>query len=172
MQHIFIINGSGGVGKDTFIAKVAEHTNQPIMNYSSIDKVKEIAKIIGWNGEKTERDRKMLFDLKQLCIAYNDMPLESMREKVNEFHNTNGLALFLHIREPEEIDKAKVAFNAKTVLVKRDSVTQITSNPADRDVYEYNYDIVIDADCTLKILSDKAKDFCEDCHHNTMKNSY
>ena len=172
MQNIFIINGSGGVGKDTFISKVSEHTTQAVMNYSSIDKVKEIARMIGWDGQKTERDRKMLSDLKQLCIAYNDMPFKSMQEKVDEFHASDALALFLHIREPEEIEKAKKAFGAKTILVKRDSVARITTNISDGNVNNYDYDIVFDNDCTLDELSEKAKIFCNDCYNNTLKNNY
>ena len=87
IKQVFIINGSGGVGKDTFIEMIPTFEfigknenstvwfkNLEIRNYSSVSKVKEIAKIIGWNGEKTERDRKFLSDLKLLTTEYNDMP--------------------------------------------------------------------------------------------------
>ena len=50
-KRIIIINGSGGVGKDTFVEYCSEFTN--VKNISSVDKVKEAAKIlVGWNGEK------------------------------------------------------------------------------------------------------------------------
>ena len=84
-KQIFIINGSGGVGKDTFVSLVSN--NIATMNFSSVDKVKEIARDIGWLGEKTEKDRKFLSDLKLLCTDYNDMPFNSMRSKVAEFLN-------------------------------------------------------------------------------------
>lgn len=98
-KQVFIINGSGGVGKDTLIELIAECSGFSIMNFSSVDKVKEIARMIGWDGGKTEKDRKFLSDLKLLCSEYNDMPFKSMDSTVNMFHNNDALMLFLHIRE-------------------------------------------------------------------------
>ena len=106
-KQVFIINGSGGVGKDTFVELVSKVFNLSVMNFSSVDKVKEIARIIGWTGGKTEKDRKFLSDLKLLCTDYNNMPFNSMSEKVKEFTESDAAMLFLHIREPEEIEKAK-----------------------------------------------------------------
>ena len=165
-KQIFIINGSGGSGKDTFVSLVREcmeeglNQNNLVDNFSSVDKVKEIAKIIGWDGKKTEKDRKFLSDLKLLCTEYNNMPFKSMQEKVEEFKNDDAEFLFLHIREPEEIEKAKKAFNAETILIIRDNIEQITSNMAEKNVRDYNYDIVIYNNGTLKELKNKAVDFC------------
>lgn len=170
-KQVFIINGSGGSGKDAFISLVSD--NIIAMNFSSVDKVKEIARIIGWNGEKTERDRKFLSDLKILCTEYNDMPLNSMKEKYAEFLNdANAILLFLHVREPEEIERAKKSFNAKTILVKRDSIKHITSNMADANVYNYDYDIVINNDAGLDELKHKADCFVGDNLNIRLKNEY
>ena len=169
-KQIFIINGSGGCGKDTFVSLIADISHT--MNFSSVDKVKEIARIIGWNGGKTERDRKFLSDLKLLCTDYNDMPLNSMKDKFEEFLNSDSVFLFLHIREPEEIDKAKKAFNAKTILIKRDSIEHITSNMADANVFNYNYDIVIDNDKGITEFRDKAYSLVKDFKNNQLKNKY
>ena len=39
-QRIFIINGSGGVGKDTFVELFTKHYGEEkVWNYSSVDKV-------------------------------------------------------------------------------------------------------------------------------------
>lgn len=171
-KQVFIINGSGGVGKDTFVSLVAKVFDQSIMNFSSVDKVKEIARIIGWTGSKTEKDRKFLSDLKLLCTNYNNMPFNSMSEKVKEFTKSNAEVLFLHIREPEEIEKAKVAFGAKTVLIKRDAVKQITSNMADGNVFNYQYDIVVNNDGDLAGFEIKATEFVKDYNSNNMKASY
>lgn len=165
MNQVFIINGSGGVGKDEFVNFVDdvlfEH-NIRLGNYSSVSKVKEIARMIGWTGEKTERDRKFLSDLKLLTTEYNDMPLNDMKEYVESFFDSYALfdtVVFLHIREPEEIAKAVEAFNAKTILVKRDAVEHITSNMADENVFNYNYDYVIDNSGSLEDLKEAAKFF-------------
>lgn len=169
-KKVFIINGSGGVGKDTFVSLVADLI--PVVNFSSVDKVKEIAKLAGWNGGKTDKDRKFLSDLKLLFTDYNDMPFNSMKEKVEEFLNGNSEMLFLHIREPEEVEKAKNAFNAKTILIKRDSVAQITSNMADKNVFNYNYDIVIENNGDIKDFKYKAVLFANDHVLNNMKKKY
>ena len=195
IQQVFIINGSGGVGKDAFINMIPTYElfgegencsmwfkNLDIGNYSSVSKVKEIAKAIGWNGGKTERDRKFLSDLKLLTTKYNDMPLNDMKEYVKRFMNyknphgnDNNRILFLHIREPEEIEKAVNEFkeyNVKTILVKRDSVEHITSNMADENVYNYDYDIVINNDGDIEELRNKATNFISDFLDNNLKNEY
>ena len=171
-KQIFIINGSGGVGKDTFVGLVSKVFNFSVVNFSSVDKVKEIARIIGWTGGKTEKDRKFLSDLKLLCTKYNNMPFNSMSEKVREFTKSDAAMLFLHIREPEEKKKAKIAFDAKTVLIKRDAVKQITSNMADGNVFNYQYDIVVNNDGNLIDFEKKATEFVNDFNINLMKSNY
>lgn len=171
-KQIFIINGSGGVGKDTFVGLVSKVFNLSVVNFSSVDKVKEIARIIGWTGGKTEKDRKFLSDLKLLCTEYNNMPFNSMSEKVREFTKSDAAMLFLHIREPEEIEKAKIAFGAKTVLIKRDAIKQITSNMADGNVFNYQYDIVVNNDGNLVDFEKKATEFVNDFNINMMKSNY
>lgn len=170
IKQVFIINGSGGVGKDTFVSLVSDVSYT--INFSSVDKVKEIARIVGWNGGKTEKDRKFLSDLKLLCTDYNDMPLNSMKNKYEEFLDSHAKFLFLHIREPEEIERAKRIFNAKSILVKRDSVKHITSNMADENVYNYEYDIVVNNSGTLEELREKANCFIDDCFANNLKSLY
>lgn len=165
-KQIFVINGSGGVGKDTFVNLVSIELNDimkqfhTVMNFSSVDKVKEIAKEIGWDDRKTERDRKFLSDLKILTSNYCDMSFQSMKEKVDEFMlDKHSIYLFLHIREPQEIKRAVKEFRANTILIRRNSIKHITSNMADENVFNYNYDFVIDNNGTLEELKDKAKEF-------------
>lgn len=162
-KKIFIINGSGGVGKDTFVELVSELVST--LNFSSVDKVKEIAKEIGWDGEsKTEKDRKFLSDLKLLTGNYCDMPYQSMKQKVEEFNKNNiHQCLFLHIREPEEIQRAVNEFNAKTILITRNLVEQITSNMADANVYNYKkYDYIINNDGSIEDLKKVAEHFVKE----------
>ena len=158
-KQIVIINGSAGVGKDTFVNLVSKYV--PTMNYSSIDRIKEIAKECGWNGKKTEKDRKFLSDLKILCSKYNDLPMLSMRKNVQKFYDSKKELLFLHIREPIEISNAVILFNAKTLLIKRNSVKHIITNEADAGVFNYNYNYVIENNGTKEELDNKAKEFVE-----------
>lgn len=158
-KKVFIINGSGGVGKDTFCEYVGHYAKVKVI--SSIDLVKDYASKMGWNGSKTPRDRKFLSDLKDLLTKYNDYPFRDICQKVLWFKEDDNEFLFIHIREPEEIDRAKREFNAHTILMVNDNVKGIYSNHADARVLEYNYDIVIDNSGTLKDLEIIAKDFVE-----------
>lgn len=179
-KQIFIINGSAGVGKDTFVDTVEralENINKDywVENYSSVTRVKEIAKSCGWNGTKTEKDRKFLSDLKLLLTEYNDLPFKDLGYVVEGFLHDgfeNSKMLFLHIREPEEIAKAEKAFNAKTILIKRDSVVHITSNMGDENVYNYDYDIIVENNGTLEDLQEIAKLFVSDYMKGSFKEKY
>lgn len=181
-KYIFIINGAAMHGKDTFAGLVSEYLYDEcsVGNYSSVSKVKEIAKLIGWQGKKTEKDRKFLSDLKLLTTEYNDMPLNDMKNFANNFMNGDTMfpkMLFLHIREPEEIAKAVSEFatkgyNIKTVLVKRKNAIHIISNMADANVYNYDYDIVINNDGTLEEFAKVAKHFSDDFMNGSLKDEY
>lgn len=179
-KQIFIINGSAGVGKDTFVdtvERVLENINKDywVENYSSVTRVKEIAKSCGWNGTKTEKDRKFLSDLKLLLTEYNDLPFKDLGYVVEGFLHDgfeNSKMLFLHIREPEEIVKAEKAFNAKTILIKRDSVVHITSNMGDENVYNYDYDIIVENNGTLEDLQEIARLFVSDYMKGSFKEKY
>lgn len=145
-------------GKDTFANILNEFI--PTLKYSSIDKVKEIASLCGWDGGKSEKDRKFLSDLKVLVSQYSNMPLESIINKTIEFLNNDYYQVMLiDIREPEEIEKAKKILKAKTILIKNDRVQMITSNMADANVFNYNYDFTIENNGTLEEFKDKIINF-------------
>ena len=157
-KQVIIINGTGGSGKDTFVKFCSEFAK--VTNISSVDKVKEAAKIlVGWNGEKNEKARKLLVDLKQLSIKYNNYPTKYIEEQFKMFKKNDSEYLFIHIREIEEIKKIKKLLNAKTLLIVNKRVKLITSNSSDANVYKYNYDYKIENSGSLKDLKQKAKEF-------------
>lgn len=158
-KKIVIINGSGGVGKDTFIELCRNFAG--VKNISSVDKVKEAARIlVGWNGEKDEKTRKFLSDLKQLSIDYNDYPLIYIKNQVEEFKaDDTQKIMFIHIREISEIEKVKKAVNAKTLLITNKRVEKIETNKSDANVDKFQYDYYIENDGTLDELKEKAKTF-------------
>ena len=160
-KSIVIINGTGGAGKDTFVSFCSEVTG--VLNVSTVDKVKEAAKVlVGWNGEKDEVSRKLLVDLKQLSIVYNDAPTKYICSMAEKFKKSDNNLMFVHIREADEIEKAKKLLNAKTLLISNPRVKLITSNDSDGKVNEYNYDYYIENDGTLDDLKDKASKFIEE----------
>lgn len=160
-KQIVIINGKPRVGKDLFVNLVQEITIS--WNFSSVDKVKMIAKQVGWDGAKDEKSRKFLADLKVLTTEFCDMSFNSIQAEVNRFNQFNEVEfLFLHIREPEEIARTAKEFNAKTLLIKRDSVDDVVSNPSDANVFNYEYDYVIENDGSINELKEKAKNFVKE----------
>lgn len=160
-KHILIINGTGGAGKDTFVNFCSEA--EKVLNVSTVDKVKEAAKIlVGWNGEKDEVSRKLLVDLKRLSIEYNDAPTKYILEMAKKFSKTEDKLMFIHIRESEEIEKTKKLLNAKTLLITNPRVKIITSNDSDGKVNEYQYDYYIENDGTLEDLKNKAFEFIKE----------
>lgn len=183
-KQIFIINGSGGVGKSTFCRMVEESLPlfvdkfdgvriMPVKTISSVTQIKKIAEFVGWNAKfKTEKDRKFLSDLKNLCSEYNDFPFKYITAQVKSFRESNKYVLFIHSREPKEIERVKQAFDAKTILIKRDNVKHITSNKSDREVFDYDYDIVINNNGSKDELLDVAEEFCEDLLGNEIKSEY
>lgn len=155
-KRIIVINGTGGCGKDTFVSFVSKYSK--VCNFSSIDKVKEVATLIGWDGQKTEKDRKFLSDLKKLTTEYNDMAFNSIKDAINNFKNNDDEIMFIHIREPEEIKRVVDTFGAKTLLIKRKNYEIIKSNISDASVENYDYDYIIYND-TLDKLEEDAKKF-------------
>ena len=160
-KYIFITNGVGGCGKDTFANFMNEFI--PTVKYSAINKVKSVAEICGWDGGKTEKDRKFLSDLKLLTTEYSDMAFTDIKEMVEQFHyNTIYPVLLIDIREPEEIERAKKEFGAKTILIRNDRIKPITSNMADANVENYDYDFIIYNDGTLEEFRETTRRFVKE----------
>lgn len=146
MKKIIVINGEGGVGKDMLCEIVKKYYKTEIV--SSIDPIKRIAKQIGWNGIKDNKSRMFLFELKQLCIEYNDFPTHYLVGEVLKFLEGEKEILFVQIREPSEIDKFKKAVEQKfnvicdTLLIKRGDKSMKWGNRSDDNVNNYDYDNV------------------------------
>lgn len=158
-KKIIVINGTGGSGKDTFVSYCEKYCN--IFNFSSIDKIKEIATIMGWDGGKTEKDRKFLADLKSLATDYNDLPFNCIKVGINEFYNSNSDIMFIHIREPKEIKRVVDEYSALSLLIKRKNYELIKSNTSDANVENYDYDYIIENE-TLEELDKSAKKFIDE----------
>lgn len=159
-KRVIIINGGGGSGKDTFVEFCAKHAK--VINISSVDKVKEAAKIlVGWNGEKDEKSRKLLVDLKKLSIDYNEYPTTYILEEHKKFLESEAEFLFIHIREISEIKKIKKLLRAETLLLTNPRVPKITSNTSDANVNDYSYDYMVKNSGTLEELEQKAIEFVE-----------
>jgi hypothetical protein len=162
LKKIFIQNSVGGSGKDTWAGLVGKYI--PTHKYSIIDLTKEAAKVLGWDGGKTEKDRKFLSDIMDLATKYNDSPFQDVLSVVTDFKNNliEGEVLFIDMRDPKDIARAVEIFGAKTILIRNPNVEKIESNHADANVEDYNYDYIIENDGTLEQLDAMAKLFVRD----------
>ena len=133
------------MGKDTLCSFAAQEYK--VRNISSVDPIKELAKQAGWTGEKSDRARKMLSDLKRLFTEYNDLPLRYIREQYGQFLQSEEQVMFVHIREPEEIARfvETAPGQIKTLLVTNSNrKTTLYGNVSDDNVTQYQYDAVYD----------------------------
>ena len=159
-KTVIVINGAGGVGKDTLCDLAAKHFK--VKNISSITPIKMIAKECGWGGEKDDKARKFLSDLKRTLVEYNDYPTTWALGEYNEFLTTDEEVMFVHIREAEEIKKLveRTGGAAKTLLVRGGDRMKKTDygNASDDLVEAYSYDFYYVNDKTLDVAE---REFCE-----------
>lgn len=168
LSKVFILNGKGAVGKDEFKNFVIEYDKElnntdRIVSTSIIDRVKDIAAKCGWGGAKQDSDRAFLHDLKILLEKYNDLPYKTVANFIYYMSSRtiNGTLIYPYIfvdaREVHDIERLVKDFNATTVLVKRGD--RVYGNEADDNVFNWQYDYVIDNNGTLNDLKDAARTF-------------
>lgn len=162
-QIVIVINGKGGVGKDTICDIASKFFFSD--SISAITPIKEIATYCGWNGGKDQKSRKFLSDLKRLLIEYNDLPNEYLIHKYQEFREkgTSDL-LFVHIREPYQIEDFLNRISGKrvTLLVRSkrmDMSEMVYGNSSDDDVEQYEYDYTFENDYDINGLHEEIKRF-------------
>jgi hypothetical protein len=169
MKRVIIINGYGTCGKDKFVKLFARKLSldKELVNISTVDGVKEISKLMGWDGKsKTEKDRQLWSDVKAAMTKYNDGIFTNM---INIIDESDDDFFFVHCREPKEIQKfvdyyqfadtCKSGFiECHTLLILRDGVKP-PDNPSDKAVMDYNYDFTITNNGTLDDLMNKANLF-------------
>ena len=156
-KTVIVINGKGGVGKDTLCDIVAKH--YPTFNISTITPYKVVAQQLGWKNEKTDKARKFLSELKRISVEYNDYPTDYLFANWKSFMQSTYSVMFVHIREPEEIEKFKGCVpNVKTLLVDSKRVQREFGNSSDDDVMNYDYDYVYMNDKPLEAVEE---DFIE-----------
>lgn len=173
MVKVAVVNGRPGVGKSEFERLCKEQCNlfNRVIGFSNdrclwiditstVDFVKEIAAMCGWDGTKTLENRKFLSDLKDLLTNWDDVPFKMIEHRAKTLPNDSDWIMFVDCREPAEIQKMKERLNATTLLIRRESVEDNeTSNHADANVFNYEYDLIIYNNSDIIDLEKKAKDF-------------
>lgn len=148
---VVIITGYNNVGKDTFTGFCSEYASIDVI--SSISIIKRAARILGWSEGKKPQDDKFLSELKALSVWYNNYPFEDLKRMHREISNYRDHIeiIFMHIREPEEIAKAKKEFDA--IVLEIDLMDRPKSDYAD---------IFVVNDGSLDDLKSKARSFVKE----------
>ena len=163
-MQVVVINGMPRAGKDQFVQFCQEHMTW-CKNISTVDFVKQAANFCGWDGTKTPKNRAFLSDLKDLLTKWDDVPFKKVKRAAENYNSeaisydfdTDEVLVFIHCREPEEIAKFVKEMNAKTLLIRRESVeTTNQSNHADAEVFNYDYDYCVQNNGSLEELEQKA----------------
>ena len=158
MKKIVVINGSGSVGKDLF----CELCNQqiPCKVISTVDMVKEAYKLLGWGGEKSEIHRKGLSDIKDISTETLDHPFKYVEKSIKDFYQSDTYEiLFIHSREPDEINRIAKNYPCATLLIRNSRVTKIETNHADAEVENFTYTHIVDNEGTIEDLKNSAMKF-------------
>lgn len=161
-KTVIIINGKGGAGKDTLCAAAAKRYR--VENVSSIDPIKAIAARHGWKGEKDDRARKFLSDLKRVFTDYNDLPNRWLEERYHEFLSGDREILFVHIREGSQIAgfRRRVTGKCLTLLVRSPRTEAAYGNSSDDEVENYPYDYIYENDKPLEQAGEDFLAFLQD----------
>lgn len=158
-KNIIIINGIATSGKDTFCKLCSNYKSTYVI--STVDKIKEVYSILGWDGEKTESHRKALSDIKDIATKNLDHPYIYIQNQISSFLNSSYELMFIHSREPDEIKRFVNDYNCISLLISNPNIKKIISNHADARVEDYDYDYVINNEGTIEELKEKAQKFIE-----------
>ena len=85
-MQVIIINGMPRAGKDQFVSFCQKHLLW-CGNFSTVDFVKEVAAMCGWDGTKTPLNRAFLSNLKDLLTDWGDVPFKKVERAMETFEN-------------------------------------------------------------------------------------
>lgn len=175
---VFVINGSGGSGKDTFCDCIKQLATEKdrfyyVESIYTSTPAKQWAKKMGWDGSKLPSDRRFLCNLKDMLDYWNNATYNHIKDYFSSYYVTqfyhcyNKSILFIHAREEKDIVWIKnyclnKGISCKSILIKRPNTTK-KGNHADDNVEQYiNYDYTIINNGTLKEFKKKAQNFFEE----------
>ena len=170
MGTVVILNGYPRCGKDTFAELCQELYPEYVKITSTVIPVKKAAKVLGWDGSKTDSNRSFLHDLKMLWTKYLDGSFRFVNKMA--MNNTDKV-LFVMAREIPELIRFKKHFaeqniNCVSLLIKREDLHK-PDNYADANVegiegLDFEYDVIIEnvnGDNWLMELEEKAEAFMQ-----------
>ena len=173
MIRYVIISGKPRAGKTTFGDKVVEelhNNNRVAYQTSSVNRIKNFAYDMGWDGVKTPEARKFLSDLKQVCVnsPWGNLTMQYIIREAKAVES--GIPLYagpsfplyvlVQSREPSEIQKYVQTLGATAVFVRGGHREEnVNSNESDRNVANFSYHYYIDNTGNLEDLDIEVSKF-------------
>ena len=159
-MKVILINGSCRVGKNNFVKYFSKHCGGITDEIDTVGVIKSVMRdYFRWNGKKDDKSRLMMSEMKKLWTQFNDGPFLDTIEKIT---NSEVDYVFIHCREPEEIQKFKIFYGKDMItvlLIKEDR--EVANNDSDRNVANYEYDYTIYNDTDKEGLKTKTKELYE-----------
>lgn len=173
--YVVVVNGKPTVGKTTFQQLVKDRPFGTCVHIkSSVDKIYEVYKQLGWDGNKDNEFRMNMHLLKQMYIKNCDGPLNDIVDYVVGIATCDTSEcphiVFYDCREADEIKKTVdtmkglgcIGVRVKTMYIDAgDKSASTYGNPSDdmatQDSYEY--DIIISNNGSVEDLRDIAGRF-------------
>lgn len=173
--YVVVVNGKPAVGKTTFQEMVKDRPYGMCVHIkSSVDKIYEVYKQLGWDGNKDNEFRMNMHLLKQMYIKNCDGPLNDLIDYIIGLvsYDTSrcGHIVFYDCREADEIKKTVdtmkglgcIGVRVKTMYIDAgDKSASTYGNPSDDMATQdsYKYDIVISNTGNIEELRDIAGQF-------------
>lgn len=104
MKILVLVSGKAGSGKDTVGEYLVEKFG--FRRYAFADRLKEIAREVGWNGEKDEKGRRLLQELGSVVRRYDlDIWVNIVLDEIKK--NNGKKVVITDCRYVNEYQKAK-----------------------------------------------------------------
>lgn len=166
-MKVLILNGPAEAGKGTVADYIREIFTMKVCEYSSIDYIKIIArKFFGWDGVKDKAGRELLYQIKKIMIAYNDLPLRKVLNEIIKAKSQNFDVMIVDVREPDEIKKLTCSLNQADITCHTVRVVNTKAENraieeglclADQMCSDYDYDMYINNNLGIDDLKEQVK---------------
>ena len=133
-----------------------------------VDFVKDVAIDAGWRGDKTEEGRRFLADIKNAIERYDkNIIYKHIDDDIQSYRifckmRGHDPIFFINARNPADITYLVKKYNAISLFIDNPNVPMVESNPEDKGVENYRYDVTIVNDGTMDELKAKAEKFLEE----------
>lgn len=161
IKAIIVINGSPGSGKDTLVKHITNLWGaSAVENIHTSTPMKVAFRTMGWDGEKTPEIRDKMAEMMEWAQDTFGTSYNHVWQRVQVAKEKNDCIVFIHAREPKNIQHYVDVYGAIPILVKRKGNVVQSKNKSDMGVEEYQkYKYTIENNGTEVDLIDTAVNF-------------